>query len=127
MSCSDGVPCVEREIELSVPPDAVWDALPALLGDDVDLTAEPGGRLRARGPDGEHLGVVAEVDPPRRLTFWWVPAHGDGPASMVELELFPTGPGTVPAGTVVRVRETSFDAVRAVDDLLRGPLAHARA
>jgi len=127
MSCTDGVPCVEREIELSAPPDAVWDALPSLLGDDVDLTAEPGGRLAARGPDGEHFGVVEEADPPRRLTFWWVPAHGDGLPSLVELELAPTEPGTVPAGTVVHVRETRFDAAGVFDDLLRGPFAYARA
>jgi uncharacterized protein YndB with AHSA1/START domain len=127
MSCTDGLPSVEREVELAAPPDAVWEALPSLLGDNVDLTAEPGGRLRARGPDGEHLGVVEEVDPPRRLTFWWVPAHGDGLPSMVELDLLPTEPGRVPAGTVVRVRETRFDAAGVVDDLLRGPLAHTRA
>jgi len=118
---------VEREVELAAPPDAVWEALPSLFGDDVDLDAEPGGRLRARGPDGEYLGVVEEADPPRRLTVWWVPAHGDGSPSMVELELLPTGNGAVPTGTVVRVRETRFDGAGVLDHLLRGPLAHARA
>ena len=62
------------------PPDEVWESLPALLGDDVELAAEPGGRLRGDGPEGERVGVVEEVDAPQRLAFWWVPADGDDAA-----------------------------------------------
>ena len=126
MSCNDGLPGVEREIELPAPPDEVWDSLPSLLGDDVELAAEPGGRLHARGPEGEHVGVVEEVDAPRRLSFWWVPTQGDEPPSMVELELIPHLLETVAVGTLLRVRETRFDGARLVEGLLRGPLARAR-
>ena len=127
MSCTDGVPSVEREVEVAAPPDEVWKSLPSLLGDDVELTAEPGGRLHARGPDGDHVGVVEEADVPRRLTFWWVPASGDELASRVEVELTPTASDTVAVGTLVRVRETRFDAAGVVDALLRGQRASARA
>ncbi len=127
MSCMDGVPSVEREVEVAAPPDQVWESLASLLGDDVELTAEPGGRLQARGPDGDHVGVVEEADAPRRLSFWWVPTRGDELPSRVELELTPTAPDTVAVGTLVRVRETRFDAASVVDDLLRGPRARARA
>ena len=121
MSCTDDVPTVEREIELPASPAEVWDALPGMLGDDVELVAEPGGRLHADGPDGERVGAVDEVAVARRLTFWWTAVDGDEPPSYVELELFDTD-----EGTLLRVRETRFDAAIEVDALLRGPLALAR-
>ena len=109
MSCTDETPGVEREITLPAPPDEVWESLPSLLGDDVELAAEPGGRLRVREPDGERVGVVEEVDAPRRLAFWWVPAGdddaNDGFPSRVELELFPTQAAGSGVGTLLRVRE----------------------
>ena len=113
---------MEREIELPARPDEVWETLPALFGDDVEIVAAPGGRVRARGPEGERAGTVEEVDAPRLLTFWWVTVEGDDAPSFVELEL---SGGAV--GTLLRVRETRFDAAVAVDTLLRGPLARARA
>ena len=58
MSCTEDAPFVEREIELPALPAEVWEALPALLGDEVELAAEPGGRLRSNGPEGERVGVV---------------------------------------------------------------------
>ena len=122
MSCTDGVPVVEREIELPAPPADVWESLPALLGAGGELAAEPGGRVRARGPEGERVGTVDTADPPRSLSFWWVAVDGDDPPSFVELELT-----AVPAGTRLRVRETRFDAATTADGLLRGPLARARA
>ena len=106
---------------LPAPPEAVWDMLPALLGDDVELTAEPGGRLRVRGPEGDHVGVVDEAEAPRRLVFWWVPTVGDDAPSKVELDL-----SANEAGTLLHVRETRFDAAEAVAGLHRGPLALAR-
>ena len=120
MSCTDEVPSVEREIVIPAPAEQLWESLPALLGDDVELEAEPGGRIRVRGPEGEHVGTVEEAEAPRRLAFWWVPAGGDEPPSRVEIEL--TG---VAAGTIVHIRETRFDADAVSRQLLRGPLAHA--
>ena len=122
MSCTEGTPSVEREIELPAGPDTVWRSLPSLLGDDVELVAEPGAPLRACGPDGERVGAVEEADAPHRLTFWWMAVDGDDAPSFVELEL--TGSGV---GTLLRVRETRFDAATAVEGLLRGPLARAHA
>ncbi len=122
MSCTEGSPSVERAIEVAAEPEEVWESLPSLLGDDVELSAEPGGRIRARGPEGERAGTVDEADAPHRLAFWWVPVAGDDAPSFVEIEL--TG---VAVGTRLRVRETRFDAAVVVDGLLRGPLARARA
>ena len=136
MSCTDGAPpeagpVVKRELTVPAPPAEVWESLPSLLGDDVDLASEPGGRLRADGPEGERLGVVEEYDAPRRLAFWWVPAGDDDTPdtspSIVELELFPTEMAGSAVGTLLRVRETRFDASVVVDALSRGPLARARA
>jgi uncharacterized protein YndB with AHSA1/START domain len=122
MSCTDEVPSVEREIELPADAAAVWERLPSLLGDDVELATEPGGRLRANGPEGERIGVVEEVDAPRRLSFWWMPTDGDDAPSFVEVELAGSA-----VGTLLRVRETRFDAATVVGGMLRGPLARARA
>ena len=113
---------MERTIELAAAPDEVWGSLPSLLGDDVELVAEPGGPVRARGPEGERAGTVDEADAPHRLAFWWVPVVGDEAPSFVEIEL---AGGAV--GTRLTVRETRFDAAVVVDGLLRGPLARARA
>jgi len=125
MSCTDDVPVVEREVLLPAPPDEVWESLPAVLGEGAELDAEPGGALRSYGPDGEHVGVVEEVEAPRRLTFWWTPVQGDDAPSFVEITLdaVETGSGV---GTRLRVRESRFDAAVVVDGLPRGPLALAR-
>ena len=127
MSCSEGhdtgaAPSVEREIDLPAAPADVWEALPGSLGDDVELTAEPGGRLRVGGPGGERVGVVEEAEAPSRLSFWWVPADGDEAPSRVEMEL-----EAIPAGTRIRIRETRFDSASVVEVLTRGPSALARA
>jgi uncharacterized protein YndB with AHSA1/START domain len=130
MSCTEEAPGVEREIALPAPPHEVWEALPSLLGDEVELAAEPGGRLRATEGGCVRVGVVEEVDAPRRLAFWWTPAgdhDDDGSASMVELELTPLETAGSAVGTLLRVRETRFDAAVVLNGLLRGPLARARA
>jgi len=124
MSCTDDIPAVERETVLDAPPDEVWESLPALVGAD-DLAAEPGAPLRANEAEGERVGVVDEADAPRRLAFWWAPIEGDDAPSFVEITLdaVETGRGV---GTLLRVRESRFDAALVADGLLRGPLAHAR-
>jgi len=124
MSCTDDIPAVERETVLDAPPEEVWESLPALVGDD-DLAAEPGAPLRATEAEGERIGVVDEADAPRRLAFWWAPIEGDDAPSFVEITLdaVETGRGV---GTLLRVRESRFDAALVADGLLRGPLAHAR-
>ena len=66
--------------------------------------------------------MVEEFDAPHRLAFWWVPADGDDPPSFVEIELDGSA-----VGTLLRVRETRFDAATVVGGLQRGPLARARA
>jgi uncharacterized protein YndB with AHSA1/START domain len=126
MSCTDDAPVVEREVVLPAPPEEVWESLPAVFGVGGEIVAEPGGALRSEGPDGERVGVVEEVDAPRRLAFWWAPVQGDGAPSHVEIALEPveTGNGV---GTIVHVRESAFDAAAVADGLLRGPLARARA
>jgi uncharacterized protein YndB with AHSA1/START domain len=122
MSCTNEIPSVEREIELPAPPIEVWELLPSLLGDDVDLAAEPGGRVHTSGPEGERVGVVEEVAAPHRLSFWWVPVNGEDAPSRVELELH-----RIVGGTLLRVRETPFDAGVFVNSATRGLCAVARA
>ncbi len=129
MSCTDDAPtperpAVAREVVLPAPPEEVWESLPAVFGADSEIVAEPGGAIRSDGPDGARIGVVEEVEPARRLSFWWVPVEGDDSPSRVEIALEPveTGNGV---GTIVRVRESQFDAATVADGLLRGPLALA--
>jgi uncharacterized protein YndB with AHSA1/START domain len=127
MSCTDEVPSVEREIVLPVSPSEAWDSLPSLLGDDVELAHEAGGRLHVDGPEGEMVGVVEEFDAPHRLAFWWVPAAGDDAPSFVEFAFVEVELDGSAVGTLLRVRETRFDAATVAGGMLRGPLARARA
>lgn len=110
---------VERDVEIPAEPDAVWEELAGILGDEVELDAEAGGRLRVREPEGELVGVVHEAVPGERLSFRWVRVDGDDPPSEVDITLAPSG-----TGTIVRVRETRLDA----EHLIRSAfLAAARA
>jgi uncharacterized protein YndB with AHSA1/START domain len=124
MSCTEDVPAVEREAVLPASPAEVWESLPAFVG-DAQLAPEAGRPVRATGAEGERIGVVEEADAPSRLAFWWAPVEGDDAPSFVEITLdaVETGSGV---GTLLRVRESRFDAAVVVDGLLRGPLAHAR-
>ena len=47
MSCNESDLIVERHVELPASPDVVWDELAEMLGDEVELAAEPGGVLHA--------------------------------------------------------------------------------
>ena len=90
---------------LPAAPETVWDELAELLGDDVELTAEPGGlAAHDHDGDGERIGVVIEAVPAERLKFQWTSAEGDDPASEVEISLEPSG-----VGTILHLRETRLD------------------
>ena len=117
MGCTDEQCAVERTIELDAPAEQVWQELPALLGDDTRLVTEPGAPLRVDGPEGDRLGVIDQVEPARRLTFWWTAVEGDDAPSYVEIDLEPCR-----VGTLLRVRESRVDGER----LLRAAF-HARA
>jgi uncharacterized protein YndB with AHSA1/START domain len=109
MSCNDTNRVVERDLELPVPPEVVWDQLPGILGDEVDLVAEPGGRLHTRDADGERVGVVREAVRAERLSFVWISADGNDAPSEVEITLEPSA-----VGTILRLRETRLDGAHLV-------------
>jgi len=102
MSCT-------KEVVLPLDAEEAWaavteqEALEAWLADEVELDLRPGGAARFTLPDGEERhGVVEEVAPGERLTFWWWPApEEDGPdavppspGSRVTFELVPAVAGT---------------------------------
>ena len=100
---------VERELELPVEREEAWEAvadpnrLGEWLGGGVEMDLTPGGELRVALDDGERSGFVEDIEPGRRLSFWW--RRPDDPVSTrVEIELFDSEENE---GTVVRVLETS--------------------
>jgi uncharacterized protein YndB with AHSA1/START domain len=119
MSCNESDVIVERHVELPAAPARVWEELPAMLGDDVELVAEPGGVLHAHGPDGERVGIVYEAVPAERLSFEWTPVGGDEPPSEVEITLEPSE-----TGTTLHVRELRLDGAHLARSAF---LARARA
>src|SRR3954468_7053889 len=99
MSCT-------KEVVLPVDADEAWEAvsdetaLEAWLAERVELDLRPGGDATFVLPDGEERrGMVEEVAPGERLTFWWWPE--DGESSRVTFELAPAV-----GGTRIRVTET---------------------
>ncbi len=107
---------IERTIDLPADADAVWEEVVdgSWFGVD-DLDASPGGRVQ--GPDRQ--GVVEDVEPGQRLTFWWT--GEDAPPSFVEITLEP-----IDVGTRVTVREVLVHADALLAQLARGPLAAVR-
>lgn len=102
---------VEREIVVPEPPEEVWEALtePERLEEwfatEVELDARPGGEGVFRWGDGEERrAVVREADEPRRLVLDW----DDGGEVVLEL-------AEAPAGTLVRVVESSPDLAPALE------------
>jgi uncharacterized protein YndB with AHSA1/START domain len=91
---------VTRSILIPAGPDDVWDALvdPSRLeewfADEVETDElVPDGEVVFRWDDGsERVGVVEEVDAPRRLVFRW--AEGGGEESEVAFELAEEEAGT---------------------------------
>jgi hypothetical protein len=102
MSCNEAA--VVRELEVPAPPDVVWEELPGMLGDEVELIAERGRALRVRDCDDDRVGVVLDAEPGERLSFWWMTVDGDEPPSEVEIALERSG-----VGTIVHIRETRLD------------------
>ncbi len=88
---------VERELTVPEEIDQVWRSLaePEWLGEDATIELREAGEVRA----GDRSGFVEEVDPPRRLVFWW--STPDEEATRVELEL-----GETDTGTHIRVTES---------------------
>jgi uncharacterized protein YndB with AHSA1/START domain len=122
---------IERELELPVPSDEVWEALTdpqrlaGWLADEVTFDLRPGGDATFRVGDTLRRGWVEEVSPPDsrsgheagegRLAFWW--ASDDEPATRVELTLEPAPAG----GTRLRVVETRpLELVDAIGSTLFG-------
>jgi uncharacterized protein YndB with AHSA1/START domain len=100
---------VERELVIDASPETVWkflieaDKLDRWFGNQAWLDPRPGGQYRVDVIDG-HIaaGEFVELDPPRRLvhTFGWEPKDGqENPvppgASTIEIELEPSGAGTL--------------------------------
>ena len=99
MSCT-------KEVVLPVERDDAWAAvtqeraLEAWLAERVELDLRPGGEASFTLPDGEERrGMVEEVAPGERLTFWWWADGGE--SSRVTFELAPAV-----GGTLVHVIET---------------------
>jgi uncharacterized protein YndB with AHSA1/START domain len=108
---------IERTIDLPADADAVWEEVidGSWFGAD-EFDPSPGGRVHR--PDRQ--GVVEEVDPARRLSFWWT-GDDDAPPSFVEITLKP-----IDDGTRVTVREVLVHADALIAQVARGPLAAAR-
>jgi uncharacterized protein YndB with AHSA1/START domain len=113
---------IDRELETTAAPDAVWAAVaePDGLGDwleaEVELDLQPGGTGSFRFADGEvRRAMVEEVIPGRELTFsWWRigSLHTRAPVSSpttvtITVEPLPTG------GSRFRVREVSASRAHA--------------
>ena len=110
---------IERTIDLPADTDAVWEEVVdgSWFGAD-ELDPNPGGTLH--GPDRH--GVVEEVAPGHRLSFWWTgDDRDDTPPSFVEITIEP-----IDDGTRVTVREVLVHADALLVQVARGPLAAAR-
>ena len=105
---------VRREVVLPVRPEELWpalteaDRLAEWFAPDVRIDARPGGDAVFRWEDGARRAVIEEVEAPRRLSFRWSEADGEGQVgrvghSRVELTL-----DEVPGGTRLRVVETGI-------------------
>lgn len=115
---------IEKEVELHAPPARVWRALTdhrefgAWFGVDLESPFVPGSFARGRitHPGYEHLVMellVVAIEPQTRFAFEWHPYaiaagvdYSQEPPTLVEFTLRET-----PAGTMLRVTESGFDAL----------------
>jgi uncharacterized protein YndB with AHSA1/START domain len=100
---------VERELEIAASPQRVWSFLVdpekavRWMGVSALLDPRPGGEYRVVVLPGHTArGEFVELDPPHRLVFTWGwEPEGDEPSavpagsSTIEIELVPTGEGTL--------------------------------
>ena len=103
------VTVVERELEIAASPETIWELLVdpeksvTWWGMQASFDARPGGAYRIHVVPGHTAsGEFVELDPPRRLVYTWGwEEGGDGSntvppgSSTVEIELVPTGGGTL--------------------------------
>ena len=119
---------IEREVRIAAPVERVWalvteaEHLGTWFGDagaEVDL--RPGGELllrwaRAGGGAVTAKARIEQVEPPRRLSYRWVPGEAggelvDGHTTLVELTLREDGDGTL-----LKVVESGFASLTFPDD-----------
>jgi uncharacterized protein YndB with AHSA1/START domain len=122
---------IDRELETTAAPDAVWQALtdPDRLGDwleaEVELEVRPGGAGRFSFADGEERRAMVEtVRPGTELTFSWWRTDDAGLATdrgttTVTFRIVPTPAG----GTILRLREAAAVHVRVQARALAGVVA----
>jgi uncharacterized protein YndB with AHSA1/START domain len=107
---------VDREVQLPIPPDEVWEAvidptrLAEWLGGELDVALHPGGRGSFRSPgEAARRVIVLHVDNGHELSFSWWPETAAGSASTVTITVDEDGAG----GSTVRVHETRAQAMLA--------------
>jgi uncharacterized protein YndB with AHSA1/START domain len=115
---------VERTIEIEAPVERVWavitesEHIGVWFGDGtpakVDLT--PGGvMIFDHAHHGRHLTTIVDVDAPHRFSFLWAAGFPGTQATtenstLVEFTLEP-----IASGTLLKVTESGFDALEAMD------------
>ena len=108
MDATSEATAVERELAIDAAPEAVWEFLvdpekaTRWMGEKATFEPRPGGLYRVEViPGNTAVGEFVELDPPHRLVFsWgWEPGGQDNRvapgSSTVEIELVPSGAGTL--------------------------------
>jgi len=107
---------ITRETVVPAEGDEVWRSItaPGFLGDEVEIEPHEGGDVRV----DDREGFVEEVDPERRIAFWWAAPGED--STRVEITLDPAEDGT-------RVQVVESRPLELVPDWAAGPQALALA
>ena len=116
--------CVDVEIHIDAPPDAVFEFLVDAekllrwMGEEADIDPRPGGRFWLNLGSDVAEGEYVEVVPAQRvvLTWGWVGSDTVAPgSSTVTIELSETE-----TGTTVRLRHTGLPTVEECEKHLEG-------
>jgi uncharacterized protein YndB with AHSA1/START domain len=113
---------IEQEIHIQAPRQRVWQLLTEAehisrwFGDSTEVDLRAGGKMTFTwgGQFGSHHAQVERVDPPAFFSYRWArrteeePVEGN--STLVEFTLTEAG-----AGTLLRVVETGFDALKATE------------